>query len=66
MSQWLSQVQVGRTATTASVLVLLVLWESVAPCFPYFLRRGRERIRHGARNLTLGLINGTLTALASV
>ncbi|MHB8521638.1 MAG: hypothetical protein ACYDH9_12885 [Limisphaerales bacterium] len=66
MSAWLSELNAGKAAIAVGVLVLLLLWETIAPFFPYFQHRLRERTRHGARNLILGTINGALTALSAV
>ena len=51
-----------RTALSLAVLIALLAWETAAPFFPLFTRAPRERLPHGARNLTLGLLNALLTA----
>ncbi len=43
-------------------LVILLSWESVAPCFHEFTG-WRDRGRHGVRNLVLGWLNGFATAV---
>jgi sterol desaturase/sphingolipid hydroxylase (fatty acid hydroxylase superfamily) len=48
------------------VLLGLLLWESIAPCMPFFAGRGRERARHALRNLALGALNALCTAAALV
>jgi sterol desaturase/sphingolipid hydroxylase (fatty acid hydroxylase superfamily) len=52
-----------RLPAALAVLVLLVLWETIQPCFPLFRREphaGRDRLWHGVRNVALGLLNGVM------
>ncbi|MBL0889047.1 MAG: sterol desaturase family protein [Gemmatimonadaceae bacterium] len=53
-------VLVVRLPLALVVLVLLAMWETVHPFLPLFngARATRERVRHGARNITLGVLNG--------
>lgn len=46
------------------LLVALLLWETVAPFFSF--PKGKERIRHGFRNVLLGLLNAGVTTLVFV
>ena len=64
MSEWLS----GAVRPTAISLVLvgLLTWESFAPFFAFFAKRSGDRVRHGARNLTLGVINAAVNGLVCV
>lgn len=43
------------------LLALLLLWETVAPFFPF--PKGRARLAHGVRNILLGTVNGLVTSL---
>ena len=54
-SEWRQPLAVG-------ILFSVLLWESIYPCFGFFKARTRERIRHGACNITLGLINSIAVA----
>jgi sterol desaturase/sphingolipid hydroxylase (fatty acid hydroxylase superfamily) len=47
-----------------SVLVLLLVWETIYPFFPF--PKGGKRLSHGVRNVFLGLINGLITTLVFV
>jgi sterol desaturase/sphingolipid hydroxylase (fatty acid hydroxylase superfamily) len=55
-----------RSISSGTFLVLLLAWESLAPFGSYFVRRTGERLRHGAKNLILGILNALLTALVFV
>jgi sterol desaturase/sphingolipid hydroxylase (fatty acid hydroxylase superfamily) len=59
---------VGRLRSISSVafLVLLLAWESLAPFASYFVGKTGERLRHGAKNLALGILNALLTGLVFV
>jgi len=46
-----------------ALLVLLLVWESLAPFFSYFVGSTGERVRHGFKNLVLGVFNSLLTGL---
>jgi sterol desaturase/sphingolipid hydroxylase (fatty acid hydroxylase superfamily) len=52
-----------RTAAAVSLLVLLLLWETLAPFFNYFAGTAAERARHGSKNLLLSVLNSALTSL---
>ncbi len=45
-------------------LLALLLWETLSPFFVF--PRGRDRLRHGFRNILLGMLNAGVTALAFV
>jgi sterol desaturase/sphingolipid hydroxylase (fatty acid hydroxylase superfamily) len=60
MSEWLSA---ARPAISATLLVVLLTWESFAPFFAFFAKASGERMRHGARNVTLGVVNAAVTGL---
>jgi sterol desaturase/sphingolipid hydroxylase (fatty acid hydroxylase superfamily) len=46
------------------LLVALLLWETTSPFFHF--PKGRERVRHGFRNVLLGILNAVVTALIFV
>jgi sterol desaturase/sphingolipid hydroxylase (fatty acid hydroxylase superfamily) len=46
------------------MLLALLLWETAHPFFPFPI--GRERIRHGFRNVALGILNAVVTSLVFV
>lgn len=50
-----------RPWASFGLLALLLAWESVAPFFSFY--RDGGRLRHGAKNLALGLVNGIVIAL---
>ena len=47
-----------------SVLVGLLAWETIQPFFLF--PKGTRRLRHGAGNVFLGVVNGVLTTLLFV
>ncbi|MCI0748811.1 MAG: sterol desaturase family protein [Verrucomicrobia subdivision 3 bacterium] len=55
-----------RSTGSAAVLVVLLTWESLAPFFAYFAGAARERIRHGLRNVALGVVNATVNGFICV
>jgi sterol desaturase/sphingolipid hydroxylase (fatty acid hydroxylase superfamily) len=54
----------SRPWIALGVLVALLLWETASPFFP--LPKGRERVRHGFRNVLLGILNAAVTTLIFV
>ena len=53
-----------KTAVTVSVLAALWLLETWLPFYIQFRDGRSQRLRHAARNLTIGLVNALLLALA--
>jgi len=56
ISQW-------RSLSAVTLLVLLLAWESLVPFFTYFAGNTGERVRHGLKNLVLGVLNSLVTGL---
>jgi sterol desaturase/sphingolipid hydroxylase (fatty acid hydroxylase superfamily) len=52
-----------RTPLIVGWLVILLAWESAAPFFGFFRRRGKARLKHGALNLLVGAPSALLPAL---
>ncbi|HXP60983.1 MAG TPA: sterol desaturase family protein [Dongiaceae bacterium] len=55
-----------KTASSVSLLVLLLVWESWTPFFACFVRAAGERTRHALKNLALGVLNALVTGLLFV
>lgn len=53
-----------KTAVMVSVLAALWLLESWLPFYVEFREGRAQRFRHAARNLTMGMVNALLLALA--
>lgn len=51
-----------RHVLPVGALMALLAWETAQPFFPLF-RQARERVRHGALNLALGLLNIAVVAV---
>ncbi len=51
-----------KSSVSLSVLVLLLVWETLAPCFPFFFRRWRERGLHAGRNFGVGTLNSVVVS----
>ena len=49
-----------RSVASVALLVGLLTWESYAPFFAFYSEGVVDRVRHGWRNLSLGLMNATL------
>lgn len=62
MEDLLARLQTTQAVAALAGLGLLLLLETAHPFFEFFRAR-RERGRHLARNLTLGLLNGVLVAV---
>jgi sterol desaturase/sphingolipid hydroxylase (fatty acid hydroxylase superfamily) len=62
----LASLELVRAPFAIGWLAVLLVWETAAPFFDYFRQRGRDRARHGGRNLTIGLLNNVLISLAFV
>ena len=54
----------SRPWIALGVLLALLLWETLSPFFSF--PRGGQRLRHGFRNILLGMLNAAVTALAFV
>lgn len=54
------------TLVPALILISLIVWETVGPCFRYFVKRPRKRLRHGAINIGLGIINALVIGIVFV
>ena len=52
-----------RLPIAISMLFLLLLWESASPYFLFFRTRSGNRLRHGGRNIFLGIFNGLIVAV---
>lgn len=50
----------------ALLLIALLVWETAGPCFRYFVKRPTKRLRHGAINLGLGIINALIIGILFV
>jgi sterol desaturase/sphingolipid hydroxylase (fatty acid hydroxylase superfamily) len=50
----------------ALLLITLIVWETVGPCFRYFVKRPTKRLRHGAINLGLGILNAIVIGVIFV
>lgn len=50
----------------AIMLVVMLIWETAGPCFRYFVKRPRIRLRHGAINFGIGIINALVVGLIFV
>jgi len=55
-----------RLPIAFSMLFLLLLWESALPYFLFFQSRTGNRLRHGGRNVFLGIFNGLVVAVVFV
>lgn len=51
-----------RAVASVGVLAVLLAWESASPFLDFFRGRNHERIRHGSRNLFLGLVNALMAS----
>ena len=59
LNQW-------RSISSITMLTLVLAWESLVPYFSYFAGSTGERVRHGLKNLALGVANSLLTGLGFV
>jgi sterol desaturase/sphingolipid hydroxylase (fatty acid hydroxylase superfamily)/rhodanese-related sulfurtransferase len=55
-----------RMALSFALLVVFLVWESVAPMYGWFKGRGSARLEHGFRNIVLGLLNTVVVAVLFV
>ena len=51
-----------KSSVSLGVLLLLLLWETLAPFFPFFLDRWRQRGLHAGRNFGVGLLNSVVVS----
>jgi sterol desaturase/sphingolipid hydroxylase (fatty acid hydroxylase superfamily) len=63
MADLITELSWIKTASSVSVLALLLAWETWTPFFAYFARAAGQRTRHGLRNLALGVLNASATGL---
>ena len=56
LNQW-------RSISSVTVLTLVLAWESLVPFLTYFAGNTGDRVRHGLKNLVLGVVNSLLTGL---
>ena len=61
MEDALHEVSRWRSISGLMLLALLLAWESLVPFFSYFAGKVRERVRHGLKNVMLGLLNSLAT-----
>lgn len=66
MADLMTELSRIRTVSSLTLLVLLLTWESLVPFFTYFAGITGERVRHGLKNLVLGVLNALLTGLGFV
>jgi sterol desaturase/sphingolipid hydroxylase (fatty acid hydroxylase superfamily) len=62
MENVLHELNRWRSIGSLSVLTLLLAWESLVPFFTWFSGNASERIRHGLKNVALGVVNALITA----
>src|SRR5215471_17123644 len=63
MDNALHELNRWRTIGSLSVLTLLLAWESLVPFFTWFAGNVAERVRHGLKNVALGVLNALITGL---
>ena len=51
-----------KSSVSLAVLVLLLVWETLAPFFRFFLGRWRERGLHAGRNFVVGTLNSVVVS----
>ena len=66
MEDALHEVSRWRSISGLMLLALLLAWESLVPFFSYFAGKVRERVRHGLKNVMLGLLNSLSTSIVGV
>ncbi len=52
-----------RPIVALSAMAVLLLWETAQPFYGFFRHRCSARLKHGVRNVVLGLINSVLIAV---
>jgi sterol desaturase/sphingolipid hydroxylase (fatty acid hydroxylase superfamily) len=63
MADFMTELSRLRTVSSVLLLALLLTWESLVPFFSYFAGNRGERLRHGLKNVALGVLNALLTGL---
>lgn len=63
MDNVLHELSRWRSVSEVAFLTLLLGWESFSPFFAYFAGSAGDRVRHGLKNLALGVLNSLLTGL---
>jgi sterol desaturase/sphingolipid hydroxylase (fatty acid hydroxylase superfamily)/rhodanese-related sulfurtransferase len=58
-----SELMLRQRVNSLTLLAVLLTWESLVPFFTYFVERRVERVRHGLKNVVLGVLNALLTGL---
>ncbi len=59
-------VSTWRTISSLSWLAILLVWETAAPYFTFFVGGNKARAGHGLKNMTLGILNSIFTSLAFI
>lgn len=59
LNQW-------RSISSITILMLVLALESFVPFFTYFAGNAGERVRHGLKNLALGVVNSLFTGFGFV
>lgn len=63
MADLMTELSRIRTVSSLTLLAVLLAWESLAPFFACFSGDTGERVRHGLKNMVLGILNSLLTGL---
>lgn len=63
MDSILLQIKDYKVECTFIVLLLLLVWEGVAPYFPFFRHRIKDRAHHALRNFTLTFLNAIMVSM---
>jgi len=60
MNELAESINIHRRWIALAVLFALLMWESLAPFFDFFLRKTRQRLVHGVTNIVMATINTLL------
>ena len=60
MNEIADAINIHRRWIALSVLCALLIWESLAPFFDFFVRKTKRRLVHGVTNVSLAVINTLL------
>ena len=66
MNEFFETLNANRRWIALGILVLMLLWETVAPFFDFFRNKTRQRITHGVINIALAAINTGVIVLVFV